>query len=190
MIRRKKKEASVIPINVYGDKILRKKVSLVKDIDLETVQLIKNMFETMREANGIGLAANQVGIDKAIYVIDISPVEGYEHIKPVVMINPQLVDTSEETISIEEGCLSLPNLRAEVIRPKQIQIKYYDTDMKEQSVEADELFARVIQHEYDHLQGIFFTDKLTDVDRKKIKQELIRIKNRDIEVDYPITENF
>lgn len=188
MIRRKHKEASIIPINVYGDKILRKKVDLVKDIDFETIQLIKNMFETMRQANGIGLAANQVGINKAIFVVDVSPVEGYEKIKPVVMINPQIASFSEEEISIEEGCLSLPNLRGEVFRPKQIQVKYYNTDMDEQSIEADELFARVLQHEYDHLQGVFFTDKLSDEEKKKIKNELIKIKNRKVDVDYPITD--
>jgi len=188
LIRRKQKEASIIPINVYGDKILRKKVDLVKDIDFETVQLIKNMFQTMREANGIGLAANQVGINQSIFVVDVSPLEGYEHIKPVVMINPQLAYFSDEEVSIEEGCLSLPNLRAEVLRPKQVQVKYYDTDMKEQSVEADELFARVIQHEYDHLQGIFFTDKLSEPEKKRLRNELTKIKERKVEVDYPITE--
>lgn len=188
MIRLKKKETSIIPINVYGDKILRKKVDLVKDIDLETIQQIRNMFETMREANGIGLAANQVGLNKAIFVIDVSPVEGYEKIKPVVMINPSISHFSEEKVEIEEGCLSLPTLRAEVLRPEGIQISYYDTDMKEQTVEADALFARVIQHEFDHLQGIFFTDKLSDEERKKIKNELTKIKNRKVDVDYLITE--
>lgn len=178
----------VLPITIYGDKILRKKVELVKDIDFQTIKEIKAMFTTMRNANGIGLAANQVGLDKAIFVIDVSPVEGYEKIKPVVMINPKIAAVSDEQWEMEEGCLSVPNLRAEVIRPKMIKVVYLDTDMKEQSLEADELFARVIQHEYDHLEGRFFTDRVDDATKKKIKKELIMIRHRKVDVDYPITE--
>ncbi|MGE5497058.1 MAG: peptide deformylase [Syntrophothermus sp.] len=179
---------SVIPITVYGDKILREKTKPVTDIDSNLIKTIKNMFLTMHNANGVGLAANQVGIDKSIFVIDLSDVEGYEKLKPVVMINPRIVLFSDETVPIEEGCLSLPQLRAEVIRPSMIKVNFFDTDMKEHSVEADGFFARVIQHEYDHLQGKFFTDRLTDELKKQVKKDLIEIKNRKVEVDYPITD--
>ncbi len=179
---------SILPITIYGDKILRKKVQPVKDIDSQTIAEIKSMFDTMRNANGIGLAANQVGIDKAFFVIDVSPVEGLEKIKPVVMINPKIVARSEELDEMEEGCLSLPNLRADVVRPAMIQIKFFDTNMKEHSIEADDLFARVIQHEYDHLKGTFFTDRLEERLKKSVKKDLIEIKNRKVDVDYPITE--
>jgi peptide deformylase len=179
---------SIVPIYVFGDNILRKKAKKLTDIDAETVRLIKNMFESMRNANGIGLAANQVGSDKSIFVVDVSPIEGYEKIKPVVMINPEIKLASDEKILMEEGCLSIPNLRSEIERPKLIEISYFDTDFKEHKIEADELFARVIQHEYDHLKGIMFVDRISEDERKELKQDLIDIKNRKIEADYPINE--
>lgn len=179
---------SILPITIYGDKILRDKTKPVTDVDIQTIKEIKAMFATMRNANGIGLAANQVGLNKSIFVIDVSPVEGYEKIKPIVMINPKIVLTSDEKVPMEEGCLSVPNLRAEVVRPKEIKIAYRDTDMNELILEADELFARVIQHEFDHLQGVFFTDKISEEEKKKVKKELSRIKSRKIEVDYPIAD--
>src|SRR5690606_10195278 len=113
---------AILPITVYGDKILRKKTELVKEVDMQVIELIKNMFETMRNANGIGLAANQIGADKSIFVIDISGVEGSENIKPMVFINPEILERSEETIPIEEGCLSLPDLRYDVVRPKRVKV--------------------------------------------------------------------
>lgn len=179
---------AIIPITIYGDKILRKKTKPVQNIDSQTIAEIKSMFETMRNANGIGLAANQVGLDKSIFVIDVSPVDGYEKIKPVVLINPKIVLESDELVGMEEGCLSVPTLKAEVVRPAMIKINYIDTDMKEQSIEADRLFSRVLQHEYDHLQGIFFTDKVDDDIKKMIKKDLTLIKNRKVDIDYPITE--
>jgi peptide deformylase len=179
---------AIIPITLYGDKILRKKVKLVQDVDSQTVSEIKSMFETMRNANGIGLAANQVGLDKAIFVIDVSVVDGYEKIKPVVMINPKIVLASDEEVYMEEGCLSVPKLKAEVSRPGQVKMSYYDTDMKEQTLEADKLFSRVIQHEYDHLLGIFFTDKVEDEVKKMLKKDLNKIKNHKVDTDYPIAE--
>lgn len=179
---------SILPITIYGDKILREKTKPVSDVDIQTIKEIKAMFATMRNANGIGLAANQVGLNKSIFVIDVSPVEGYEKIKPIVMINPKIILTSDDKIQMEEGCLSVPNLRAGVIRPKEIKVAYQDTDMNELTLEANELFARVIQHEFDHLQGVFFTDKISEEEKKKVKKELNKIKSRKIDVDYPIAD--
>jgi peptide deformylase len=180
---------SVIPINVYGDKILRKKTGLVSEKDIEKlIPLIRNMWDTLHIANGVGLAANQVGLDKSIFIVDVSPVEGYEKIKPIVMINPKILISSDEKIKMDEGCLSLPTLRGEVIRPKLVKITYQDTDLNEKTIEADEFFARVIQHEYDHLQGTLFTDRLMDGQKKKVKDDLLRIKNRQVEIDYLITD--
>ena len=179
---------SVFPINLYGDKILRNKTNPVKDIDVETIDQIKRMFDTMHAAGGIGLAANQVGLDKSIFVIDLSGVKEYEKTKPIVFINPKIVSTSPDMKVLDEGCLSIPDLRAGVERPSMLEILYYDTDMKEVKLEADEWLARVIFHEYDHLNGIYFTDRVNDETRKKLKKSLIEIKNRRIEVDYPITE--
>lgn len=177
---------SLIPISVYGDKILRKKAQLVKNVDFMTVELIKNMFETMRNANGIGLAATQVGIDQSIFVVDLSKVEDYEKSKPMVLINPRILDFSDKKESVEEGCLSIPDVRYEVERPESIFINFYDTDLKEYTLESNKLLARVFQHEHDHLNGILFTDHLDADVKKKLKKALDNIKKREIETDYPI----
>jgi len=172
-----------------GDKILRKKAAKVSEIDNNTVGTIADMFETMRNASGIGLAANQIGLNKQIFVVDISPVEGYEKYKPIAMINPKIISKSDETNSIEEGCLSIPELRAEVIRPKSIFISFFDVNMKEHTIEVDELFARVIQHEYDHLQGILFIDYFDDEMKKRYKKHLEKIRKRKLDIDYPISSS-
>jgi len=177
----------ILPITVCGDKILRKKATKVSKVDNNIIKLIADMFETMHNANGIGLAANQVGANKQVFVVDISAAEGYEDTKPLVLINPKITSKSEETIGYEEGCLSIPDQREEVIRPKKITIQFQDTDLKTQIIDADDLLARVMQHEYDHLQGILFTDLVDEETKKKLKKPLNRIKNRKIEVAYPIS---
>lgn len=180
---------SIIPITMCGDKILRKKASKVSEIDDSVVGIIADMFETMRNANGVGLAANQIGLNKQIFVVDVSPVEGYEKYKPIAMINPKIISKSDDTDSIEEGCLSIPELRAEVIRPKSIFVSFFDVNMKEHTIEADELFARVIQHEYDHLQGILFIDYFDDEMKKRYKKHLEKIRKRKLDIDYPISSS-
>jgi len=180
---------SLLPITLCGDKILRKKTAQVADIDDKTVGLIADMFETMRNASGIGLAANQVGVNKQIFVVDVSPVEGYEDHKPIAMINPKIISKSEETNTIEEGCLSIPEVREEIIRPESIVVSFYDVNMKEHSIEADELFARVIQHEYDHLQGVLFIDYFDEDKKKQYKKHLEKIKKRKIDFDYPVSSS-
>lgn len=179
---------AIIPITIYGDKILREKTKKVKQVDDEVIQNIRDMFETMRAAHGIGLAANQVGLNKSIFVIDLTPVEGYEESNPLVMINPVITAESDDSVIYEEGCLSLPNLRADVERAEAIEIKYLDTDEKEQIVEADDWMARVILHEYDHLIGKMIPDRVAQDIKKKLKGELTDIMNRNMDVDYPITD--
>jgi peptide deformylase len=178
---------SILPITVYGDKILWKKTKDIEKIDDEVIMTVQNMFSTMRNASGIGLAANQVNLNKSIFVIDISPVEDYEDYKPVVMINPKILMKSEETEFFEEGCLSLPNLRADVERSKFIKVRYLNTDEKEVEIEADDLFARVILHEYDHLIGKMIPDRVTGDLKEKLKDELRLIEARKVDIDYPIT---
>ena len=178
---------SVLPITVYGDKILKEKTKPVKQIDDEVIGNIRDMFQTMRNANGIGLAANQVNLDKSIFVVDISPIEGYENNKPIAMINPVITSKSDELVIFEEGCLSLPALRAEVERPEIMEIKYLDTDEKEVILEADDWLARVILHEYDHLIGKMIPDRVSAAVKKKLKNQLTDIVNRDVEIDYEIT---
>lgn len=179
---------SIIPITVYGDKILRQKTEPVKAVTDKLIVKIKNMFDTMRNANGIGLAANQVGYTDSVFVIDLEGVEGYEKFRPVVMINPKIILHSDEKVKREEGCLSLPNLRAEVERSQIIKVQYLNTDEEEIEVEADELFARVILHEYDHLIGKMIPDRVSEEVKNKLQDELTKIKKREVEIDYPITE--
>ncbi|MCF8241472.1 MAG: peptide deformylase [Melioribacteraceae bacterium] len=180
---------SVLPITVYGDRILREKTKPVEKVNDEVIENIRDMFETMRNAqNGIGLAANQVGLDKSIFVIDLSIIEEYEKIKPVVMINPEIISESDELINMEEGCLSLPNMRADVIRPESIRVRYLDTDENIQEIDVDDFYARVILHEYDHLIGKMIPDRVVSEIKKKLQKDLLRIMKREIEVPYPITE--
>jgi peptide deformylase len=179
---------AIIPITVYGDKILKQKSQSVKMIDDSIITKIKNMFDSMRNADGVGLAANQIGYSESIFVIDLEGVEGCEKIKPMVFINPEIVLESDEKKVMDEGCLSLPLLRAQVERPKQIKIRFLDTDEKEHEIEADDFFARVILHEYDHLLGKMIPDRVTTDIKKKLSDELNKIINREIEISYPITE--
>lgn len=180
---------ALLPITLYGDKILRKKTEKVSEVDVKTVKLIKDMFDTMKNASGIGLAANQVGADKQIFILNISSVEGYENSKPMIFINPKIEKFSEEKITMEEGCLSIPEIRVDVERPKEITVKFQDTDLKEHVLDADKLLARVIQHECDHLLGVLFTDKISDELKKRLKKDLNKIKHRKIEFEYPVTKN-
>ncbi len=179
---------AILPITVYGDRILREKAKPVEKVDDDIILLVRNMFETMRNANGIGLAANQVNVDKQVFVVDVSVVEGLEHIKPVAMINPEILLVSEEQVIYEEGCLSLPTLTADVERPEIIKVRYLNTDEELVEIEADDLFARVILHEYDHLIGKMIPDRTDPKLRKKLQRKLRDIMNRDVEVNYPITE--
>lgn len=180
---------AILPITVCGDKILRKKVARINTVNNEIVRIISDMFETMHNANGIGLAANQVGLNKQIFVVDISKVEGYEDTRPIALINPKIIQKSDELSVYEEGCLSIPDQHEEVKRPKKITIEFYDTDFNKHIIEADELLARVMQHEYDHLQGVLFTDLVDDETKKKLKKALNKIKKRKVEVAYPISQS-
>jgi peptide deformylase len=179
---------AILPITVYGDSILWKKVQPIKVINDEIIQNIQDMFSTMRNANGVGLAGNQVGLDKQIFVVDISMLEEYEHIKPIVMINPEIVTTSDEIVVYEEGCLSLPELRADVERPESIKVKFLSPAEQEEEIEATDFFARVILHEYDHLIGKMIPDRVDEKERKKMQNFLTQITNREIECNYPLTQ--
>jgi len=176
---------AVLPIYTDGSPVLRQKAKPLKQITDQEVKLIIEMFETMRKANGIGLAANQVGILKRIIVIDVSEVDGLENIKPLTLINPIILEQREKCI-MEEGCLSVPDVRDEIERSRVIKIKYNDTNFKKTELEASDLLARVIQHEIDHLNGILFIDYLPS-ERKKYHLELLeKIHRGELDVQYPI----
>lgn len=141
-------------IRKYGDDLLRKKSRTVEKIDQKLLTLIDDMFETMYSADGVGLAAPQIGILKKLVVIDVG--EG-----PVVLINPEILETSGKAVDIE-GCLSIPNEQGEVERPTYVKVKALNARGEEVVIEAEDLFARAICHETDHLEGILFVDKLVE----------------------------
>ncbi|MFM7158691.1 MAG: peptide deformylase [Bacteroidota bacterium] len=177
---------SILPIYVYDHAILKKKAVKIEYIDDSILQFIEDMKQTMHEAEGIGLAANQVGSPLALTVIDISPVEGYEQVKPLVMINPEITYYSDEETDYEEGCLSLPHLRELVLRPEAIQVQFYNEQIQPQTMQADGLLARVMQHEIDHLNGIYFTDRLSQLKRTLLQSKLRRISKGETTADYTI----
>ncbi len=179
---------AIVPISIYGDKILRQKAQPVQEVSDDIIRKIKNMFDTMRNANGIGFAANQAGYRESIFVLDLEGADGYEKFKPIVMINPKIILQSDEKSFKEEGCLSLPNLHANVLRSDIIKVSYMNTDEKEVEIEADDLLARVILHEYDHLIGKMIPDRVAEDVKTKLSAELSNIMNREIDIEYPITE--
>ena len=176
----------ILPVYTYDHPVLRKKLKPVKEMTNDLVELALSMHATMKNAEGIGLAANQVGDERQILVVDISGMEGYESTKPMTVINPVIEAVSEEEEVSEEGCLSLPDLRADVVRPEAVQIRYYDTGMGEHVIEVDGLLARVLQHEIDHLRGIYFFDHLAPMRRALLKRKLLEIKRGEVEADYPL----
>lgn len=176
-----------LPIYTYGFDVLRKKTRKVTKIDDKFIELVQNMFHTMRKANGIGLAAPQVGLDYALTVIDVSAVEGEEDTKPLILINPKVVD-SHDSMVLEEGCLSIPSVRWEVERPEKVYIEYQDLDLNKKHIELDGLMGRVSQHEIDHLNGVLFIDHLEKETKKQLKQQLELIKNGGVQANYVLAE--
>jgi peptide deformylase len=176
---------SVLPIYLYGTDVLRKKAKPVQKISVEIIKLIVDMFETMHKAQGIGLAANQVGSLDRVIVIDVSEVEKMEHIKPFPIINPEIINR-EGSLAMEEGCLSLPELRGEVTRDEKIVVRFKDTNFQTQELEVSGLLARVILHELDHLNGVMFIDHLTKDKLKLHKEKLKQIRHGQAEVTYPV----
>jgi len=176
---------SILPIYTFDHAVLRKETEKVEQDSSELAGLIVSMFETMHNASGIGLAANQVGKSLSLTVIDISMIQGNEDIKPLVLINPEIIGTHGESV-FEEGCLSLPDIREEIIRPEKIGVRFLDAEFNEIELEADKLLARVIQHEVDHLHGKYFIDYLSPFKLSLLKGRLGKMKKGDIETDYPL----
>ena len=163
---------AVMEVVQYGDPILRKKCNAVTDYE-KLGSLIDDMFDTMYEENGLGLAANQVGVDLNLFIIDISTIE--ENEKTHVFINGEIVESSGESW-FEEGCLSIPDIRLNVKRPETIKFRFKDLSRKEHIEEFDGLMARAIQHEIDHLNGIFIVDRVSQTEKMSVNKSL-----RDIE---------
>ena len=156
----------------YGNETLRKIAEKVKNIDQEIIDLIDSMYNIMYKENGVGLAAPQVDISKRILTIDIEHHEG----PSITLINPEIIAKSDTLVPYDEGCLSLPGLNAEIIRPAEITVKGISPDGKEIRLDADGLLARVLQHEIDHLNGIVFIDHMDEYLRKEYTSEIKKIK--------------
>ena len=186
----------ILPIVAYGDPVLKKEGEEIDENYEGLKELIDNMFETMYEANGVGLAAPQIGKSIRLFVIDASPfadddegdepdekAEGLEDFKKV-FINPIIEEESGEEWGFREGCLSIPNIREDVQRKEKILITYFDENFEFHEEEYDGYAARVIQHEYDHVDGILFTDHLSPLKKRLLKKKLSNISKGDIDVDY------
>tara|TARA_B100001989_G_scaffold8571_1_gene5613 strand:- start:322 stop:870 length:549 start_codon:yes stop_codon:yes gene_type:complete len=176
----------ILPIVSFGNSILRCKCSPVQE-NQPVEDILKNMYETMYNAQGVGLAAPQVGLDLSIFIIDTTPFcDDENNLIPLKkeFINPEIIDYSGKDESFNEGCLSIPGLREDVIRKDQIKIRYFDKNFNEHTEKYEGINSRVIQHEYDHLMGVLFTDRVSTLKKKLLKSKLNKIKNGDIEVDY------
>ena len=171
-------------IYVYGSDFLRKKVENVDLNDATLSSTISDMFETMHNANGAGLAANQIGINKRIIVAEEEISDG-ETFKGV-FINPNILSYEGYLYSMKEGCLSFPGLKAEVSRPFAIEVEWYDEKAKYHKELFTGLPARILQHEIDHLKGILFIDKISLLDRLEKFMQLEDIKNKKVKTSYPI----
>ena len=165
---------SVLSVLRFPDERLRTKASPVKEVNEHIRKIIDDMFETMYEEEGIGLAATQVDIHQRIIVIDVSE----NRDQPYVLINPEILDKSGET-GIEEGCLSIPESRGFVPRAEKVKIKALDRNGESFELEADDLLAICIQHEMDHLEGKLFVDYLSPLKRQRIRQKLEKMARQD-----------
>ena len=170
---------SLRQILVAPHPVLKAKAQPVETVDAEVRQMMDDMLETMYDAPGIGLAAPQIGVGSRVIVLDIAKED--EPKAPMAMVNPELVWVSDEDASYEEGCLSVPEHYAEVVRPARIRVKYLDREGAKQELEADGLLATVIQHEMDHLDGILFIDHLSNLKRNMILRKLLKSRKQVLE---------
>ena len=186
----------ILPILAYGDVLLKKECSEIKQSYSDLDQLILDMFETMYAASGVGLAAPQIGKSIRLFIVDGSPfseveegqeedpmANGMENFKKV-FINPIIEEESGKEWPFSEGCLSIPKIREEVYRKEKIIISYYNENWELKEEEYDGYAARIIQHEYDHIEGVLFTDYLSPLKKRIISKKLLNISKGDIDVNY------
>lgn len=184
----------ILPILAYGDPILRK---MGKEIPKEYPKLealLENMFETMYAAKGIGLAAPQIGLPIRLFIVDATPFEDDEEYTEEerkffstfrqVFINAKMIDETGNEWAFNEGCLSIPDIREDVFRNGDITIEFYDENFKKYTKNYNGIVARIIQHEYDHIEGVMFTDKLSPLKKRIIKGKLANISKGKIDIDY------
>ena len=184
----------ILPIIAYGDPVLKQKAKDITQEYPKLKELIVNMYETMYGAYGVGLAAPQIGLPIRMFIVDASPFaddevleeEERNYLKDFkhTFINPVIIEESGDEWAFNEGCLSIPDVREDVFRQPNIKVEYLDEDFNKQTLELDGLAARVFQHEYDHIEGILFTDKLSALKKRLIKSKLLNISKGKINVDY------
>ena len=163
---------ATLPILTAPDPRLKKKSVPVASVDSEVRQLMDDMLETMYEAPGIGLAAPQIGVLKRVVVLDIDRED--TKTGPLCMANPEIVEASDEDLSYEEGCLSLPDHYSDVVRPAKVTVRFLDRDGKSQELACEGLLATCVQHEIDHLDGILFVDHISALKRNMILRKLLK----------------
>ena len=184
----------ILPIIAYGAPVLKKEALEISNEYPNLDQLIENMWETMYASNGVGLAAPQIGLSIRLFVIDAAPFSEDEELDEAevtllktfkkAFINPTIIEEDGPLWEFNEGCLSIPDVREDVSRHERIRIHYWDEQFKEQELVLTGLAARVVQHEYDHIEGILFTDHLTSLKRRLLKNRLNSISKGAIQVDY------
>ncbi|HLV39983.1 peptide deformylase [Xanthomarina sp.] len=184
----------ILPIVAYGDPVLKKSGEEITKDYPKLSELIDNMYETMNAAFGVGLAAPQIGLPIRLFVVDTSPFAEDEELTPEeqaalkgfkrTFINAKVTHEAGDEWAFNEGCLSIPDVREDVFRKPSITIEYQDENFEKHTEHFDGLIARVIQHEYDHIEGVLFTDKLSVLKKRLIKSKLINISKGKISVDY------
>lgn len=177
----------IYPIVVYGDPVLKKKAQELEKGEIDVVQLAADMYETMEGADGVGLAAPQIGKSIRMFVIDATKMEDEEVSDfKQIFINPIITTEDGDEWPFEEGCLSIPEIREDVMRHEKLTIKYVDENWEEKEETYTGLKARIIQHEYDHIEGILFTDHLTPFKKRLLKGKLQNISKGKVQPHYRI----
>ncbi len=175
----------IYPIVAYGHPVLKKQAQEIEKDEIDVKQLSEDMFETMHHAQGIGLAAPQIGKSFRMFIADASPLEDEEIGDwKQVFVNPEIIEEKGDDWTFEEGCLSIPTIREDVIRPEKVKVRYFDENWVEHIDEFDGMQARIIQHEFDHIEGILFTDHLSAFKKRLLKSKLTNISKGIVKVDY------
>ena len=180
----------IYPVYVYGTSVLRKKAKEIDKNYEDLDKLIEDMFETMKHADGVGLAAPQIGKAIRLFIVDATDIdeEDEEYVEDFkkAFINPIILERSGDEWSFNEGCLSIPNIREDVNRKEKIRIQYYDPEWNFHDEEYDGIRARIVQHECDHLDGVMFVDKINPLRKRLLKGQLSAISKGKVDVDYKI----
>ena len=190
----RKIEIMILPIVAYGSPVLKKKAEDISKDHPKIDELLENMFETMYKASGVGLAAPQIGLSIRLFIVDAKPFSEEESLSDLeknelesfkrVFINPQIIEENGIEWDFNEGCLSIPDVHEDIFRKPEITVEYLDENFTPQKEKLTGLAARVVQHEYDHIEGILFTDRISNLKKRLIKNKLTNISKGKIEVGY------